>query len=208
MVIAFLNVKGGTGKTTLAVHVAWELARDRAAGVLLLDADPQASASDWAALREQTPFTVMACARPNLHEEVARLRLQFGLVLIDGPPRGDAILRSCLAAADLCVIPLEPSGLSVRAADRILALVGEVRTFRPELQARFVVSRKIPHTVIGRELRRLTAGAPVLESEITQRVAFAMAMTYGQTIAEREGADHPGEREIANLTRELLQIHT
>lgn len=41
--------------------------------------------------------------------------------VIDGPPRGNALLRSCLAIADLCVIPIEPSGLSVRAADRIKA---------------------------------------------------------------------------------------
>ena len=80
--------------------------------------------------------------------------------------------------------------------------------FRPELDARFVVSRKIAGTVIGRELRSLTSGPPVLEAEVTQRVAFAMAMTYGQTIAEREGPDHPGACEMANLTRELLQIHT
>ena len=207
LVIAFLNTKGGTGKTTLAVHVAWQLARTDEA-VLLLDADPQASASDWAALREETPFAVVSCTRPNLHTEVARLRRQFSQIVIDGPPRGDALLRSCLAAADLCAIPIEPSGLSVRAADRILDMVDEARTFRPELDARFVVSRKIAGTVIGRELRSLTAGPPVLEAEVTQRVAFAMAMTYGQTIAEREGSEHPGACEMVNLTRELLQIHT
>ena len=207
MVIAFLNLKGGTGKTTLAVHVACELARDGAA-VLLLDADPQASASEWAGLREDTPCTVMACTRSNLHTEVAKVRDRFDRIVIDGPPRGDALLRSCLAAADLCAIPIEPSGLSVRAADRILAMVEDARIYRPDLDARFVVSRKISGTVIGRELRSLTTGPPVLESEITMRVAFAMAMTYGQTIAEREGDAHPGADEIANLTDELLRIKT
>ena len=205
MVIAFLNLKGGTGKTTLAAHVAWQLAQDDD-NVLLLDADPQKSASDWAALRDDTPFTVVAVARPNLHTEVARLRSRFAHVVIDGPPRGDGLLRSCLAGCDLCAIPIEPSGLSVRAADRILDMIDEVRTFRPELDARFVVSRKIAGTVIGRELRDLAAGPPVLASEVTQRVAFAVAMTYGQTIAEREGDAHPGAGEIASLTDELLRI--
>ena len=205
MVIAFLNLKGGTGKTTLAVHVACELAQ-AGASVLLLDADPQESASQWAGLREETPFPVVTCTRPNLHEDVALLRDRFDRVVIDGPPRGDALLRSCLAAADLCAIPIEPSGLSVRAADRILAMVDEVRMFHPNLAARFVVNRKIPRTVIGRELRELTEGPPVLEAEVTQRVAFAMAMTYGQTIAEREGTDHPGAGEIAGLADELLRI--
>ena len=206
MVIAFLNLKGGTGKTTLAVHVAWELAQTDA-DVLLMDADPQESASQWAGLREETPFPVVTCTRSNLHTDVARLRRRFDRIVIDGPPRGDTLLRSCLAAADLCAIPIEPSGLSVRAADRILAMIEEVGAFRPELEARFVVSRKIAGTVIGRELRSLTAGPPVLEAEVTQRVAFAMAMTYGQTIAEREGANHPGAREIASLANELQQTH-
>ena len=116
--------------------------------------------------------------------------------MIDGPPRGDALLRSCLAVADLCVIPIEPSGLSVRAA------------YRPGLRVRFAVSRKLPVTRIGRNLRNLVDGPSVLEAEITQRVGFALAMTFGQTIAEREGRGHPGAVEIANLTAELLRIQT
>lgn len=207
MVIAFLNQKGGTGKTTLAVHVACELAR-AGSDVLLLDADPQASASEWAGLRAETPCTVMACTRPNLHNEVAKVRDRFDHIVVDGPPRGDALLRSCLVAADLCVIPIEPSGLSVRAADRILAMVETVRTIRPGLEARFVVNRKKARTLIGRELRHLATGLMVLETEISDRIDFANAVTYGRTIAERAGDGHPGAVEIARLTEELLHIQT
>ena len=207
MVIAFLNLKGGTGKTTLAVHVACELAGN-GASVLLLDADTQASASEWAQLRERPPCTVTTYVQPDLYQEVDRVRGRFDHIVIDGPPRDDVLLRSCLAVADLCAIPIEPSGLSVRAADRVLALVGKVRPSRPGLRVRFVVSRKLPTTVIGRNLRNLVDGPPVLDTEITQRVGFAMAMTSGRTIAEYEGRGHPGAVEIANLTDELLQIQT
>lgn len=207
MVIAFLNLKGGTGKTTLAVHTACELAA-RGASVLLLDADTQASASEWAQLREQSPCAVMTHTKPNLHREVDRVRGGFDHIVIDGPPRDDVQLRSCVAAADLCVIPIEPSGLSVRAADRVLALVERVRPARPGLRVRFVVSRKLPTTLIGRNLRNLVDGAPVLETEIGMRVGFALAMTLGRTIAEHEGRGHPGAVEIANLTDELLGIET
>lgn len=64
----------------------------------------------------------------------------------------------------------------------ILAMVEESRTFLLVSDAHFVVSRKIAGTVNGRELRGLAAGPPFLESEINQRVAFAVTMTYGQTI--------------------------
>ena len=203
MVIAYLNQKGGVGKTTLAVHVAWQLA-DQGAVVLLLDADPQASASEWAGLREETPFAVLACARANLNHEAARLRDRCDHILIDGPPRGDAIVRSCLAAADLAAVPIEPSGLSARASDRIVELIGEAQTFRPELQARFIVSRKRARTRIGRQMRDLATGLPVLRTEITERVAFTEAMTYGRTVQEMDPR-HPGAAEIAALAAELKQ---
>ena len=204
MVIAFLNLKGGVGKTTLSVHVAWELART-GADVLLLDADPQASASEWAGLREATPYTVMACTRPNLHAEVARVRDRFDHIVIDGPPRGDRIVKACVIAADLVVVPIEPSGLSARAADRIVELLAEAAIYRPALQARFVVNRRKARTVLGREMRHLATGLPVLATEIRDRIAFAKAMTYGDVLQEVD-ARHPGAVEIAGLTDELLQI--
>src|SRR5215469_16559215 len=66
LILSILNQKGGTGKTTIAVHVAAGLARD--ARVLLIDADPQASALDWAAARKANPlFPVVGLPKPTLH---------------------------------------------------------------------------------------------------------------------------------------------
>ena len=115
-VLAFLNQKGGTGKTTLSLNVAYGLAQ---AGerVLLIDADQQASANAWSSLREDQPFSVFAVPRKNLHKEVDRQRDIYDWIVIDGTPRDDAITRSCLIAADLVIIPIEPSrpvGLGIR----------------------------------------------------------------------------------------------
>ena len=201
MVIAFLNLKGGVGKTTLSVHVAWELAQG-GVDVLLLDADPQQSASQWAGLREACPFVTVACAEPNLHRQVADLRERYDWIVIDGPPRGDGIVKACVIAADLVVVPIEPSGLSARAADRTVALLAEAAIYRPALQARFVVNRRKAHTVLGREMRHLATGLPVLETEIRDRIDFAKAMTYGHVLQEVDPR-HPGAREIAALAAEL-----
>ena len=203
-VLAFLNQKGGTGKTTLALNVSFGLARE-SARVLLIDADQQASANAWSSLREDQPFSVVAIPRKNLHKEVARHRDNYDWIVIDGTPRDDAITRSCLVAADLVIIPIEPSALSAWAADRTVGQVEEARVFRPDLRAFFVVSRKIAGTILGREMRLLDLPLPALQTEITQRVAFAESMLQAQSIQEYA----PGSaaaREIADLIKELHNV--
>ena len=203
-VLAFLNQKGGTGKTTLSLNVAYGLAQ---AGerVLLIDADQQASANAWSSLREDQPFSVFAVPRKNLHKEVDRQRDIYDWIVIDGTPRDDAITRSCLIAADLAIIPIEPSALSAWASDRTVGQVEEARIYRPDLRAYFVISRKIAGTILGREMRMLELPLPALETEITQRVAFAESMLQAQSIQEY-APDSPAAREIDELIEELHNI--
>ena len=75
MIITLSSLKGGTGKTSLSVHLAHAIAL---AGkrVILIDADPQASASDWAAARDDSPpFPVVGMARDTLHRDLAAVTL-------------------------------------------------------------------------------------------------------------------------------------
>jgi AAA domain len=77
MIIGVLNRKGGVGKTTIAINVAATLA---VAGVrvVLVDADPQASALSWSSLRERDPlFAVVGMARPTLHRELPGIAAKF-----------------------------------------------------------------------------------------------------------------------------------
>ena len=111
MIISFLNQKGGVGKTTLAVNVATQLARQDHK-VLLIDADKQGSAGTWASLRDEAPFQVVSMARANMARDALKLAGGYTHTIIDGPPHAEEIARSCIIASDFVALPIEPSGLS------------------------------------------------------------------------------------------------
>src|ERR1700691_6531597 len=146
MIIALLNQKGGVGKTTLATHIAGELATQGKSG-LLLDAAPQGSALDWAQRRNQNGlhrlFGAVGLARETLHQEAPELARRADHVIIDGPPRIAALARSALLAADLVLIPVQPSPYDVWASAEMVSLITEAKIFKPSLKAAFVINRRI-----------------------------------------------------------------
>ncbi len=188
-VIALLNQKGGAGKTTLATHLAGEFAL-QSSRVTLLDADPQGSALDWAQRRAQSGqnrlYGVFGLARDSLHQEAPQIALQADYVVIDGPPRVAALARSALLAADLVLIPLQPSAYDVWASQEMVQLVVEARVFRPQLRAAFVINRRVVGTVIGREARAALADQPfaALQAEVSQRIVFADSVAAGRLACE------------------------
>jgi chromosome partitioning protein len=175
--------------------------------VLLIDADRQGTSSTWASLRDGCPFQVIAMARENMARDAIALAERFDFTVIDGPPHAEGTTRSCIIASDIVVVPIEPGGASRWSSDLTAGQLREAQDFKPSLKCGFVASRKIPGTVLGREVRAMAsdAGLGLFRTEIEQRIAYAEAMTMGKTVFEWAGPAR-GVFEIQYLTSEIKGI--
>jgi chromosome partitioning protein len=205
MHISVLNQKGGTGKTTVSIHLAHAFAL-RGFKVLLVDSDPQGSTRDWIAARNQeAPFSVIGLDRPVIHLELPKLSKGYDHVLIDGAPRVSDLTRSAILAADLVLIPIQPSPLDIWAAHEVVELIQEAKIYKPILEATFLVNRKIVNTAIAREVSEVLQGYPfpVLKATVSQRVAFAESLNIGSTVLET-APNGSAAAEIVAIADELL----
>jgi len=202
-VIAVLNQKGGSGKTTIATHLARSLQLD-GADVLLVDSDPQGSARDWAAVREDQPLTVVGIDRPTIDRDLKNVaRKDF--IVIDGAPQAADLAVSAIKAANFVLIPVQPSPYDIWATSDLVDLIKQrIEVTDGKLQAAFVVSRAIKGTRIGAEVTEALNGygLPVLESRVTQRVIYPGTAAIGTTVLDAEPNGDAAE-EIRALAIEI-----
>lgn len=129
LIIAFVNLKPGTGKTTSAVWLAHAF-HERGMPVLLVDADPAASALEWSDLAEGFPFRIVGMPSKELHRRIPDIAKPGEVVVIDSPQMEDhkGISRSVLRLADELVIPIAPHGIEI---NRMAPVAAEIEDIQP-----------------------------------------------------------------------------
>lgn len=212
--IAVGNLKGGTGKTTIAVNLATAL-READRTVALVDADAQGSATDWHAagrlpvLVETLPLGTEREAQGWVARVLA-LKAGADYVVVDLPPQIGSGIASALLLADVLLVPVSPSGVDLRATGRALDFLRRARAVRGGAKpaAMLVPSRVDRRTVIGQRAHRTLARFGLkVGPEIRQRSVHVGAFAAGTWV----GAFAPGSpahREIRVLkdrVEELLE---
>jgi chromosome partitioning protein len=209
VILTFCGQKGGVGKTTAAIAVAVELVV-RGHRVLLVDLDPQGSLRTWGDVAaeesvEHAPTVVALGA--GLPRHLPPLAAGHDAVVIDCPPMHGELQKAALMMADVAVLPTSPGPLDVWALTGSVDLVREARVAKPALEARVLITRKIPGTVIGNRARGILEqlGLPVLGAELGQRITYQEAPAAGRG-PSTYAPTSPAAGEVRRLVTELERL--
>jgi chromosome partitioning protein len=203
--IALANLKGGCGKSTIAVNLACELARPRTA-VVLVDADAQGTATYWlshGALPIRGEAMPLDDARDAQRWVTRVLGIAAEYVLLDTPPHVGAATEAVVGVADLVLVPVTASAADLAATVSALRLIAKARQVRGDRGPRcLMIPSKIDRrTAGGREIEAaLNPFGEPIGPPIHQRVAFVEALSAGQWVGTY-APQSPAHHEIITLAR-------
>jgi len=186
-IITIANQKGGAGKTTLAMSIAGALAM-RVHKVLVVDADAQGTASQWAgSAPESKPFPAsvisLAHAKGKLHQMLKPMISDYDYIVIDCPPSvEEQVSQSALLVSDVCLVPLQPTPADLWATVGIFELVNKALTINPELKA-FAVANRVASSNLNKQVMNVMMDNEIklLDSRIGNRTSFQESTIRGTT---------------------------
>lgn len=194
-VITIAQQKGGAGKTTLAAHLAVELARG-GKRVAILDIDPQGSLTQWHNVREKrmgagnTGLHFAALSGWKVATELSRLKNEFDYVIIDSPPHTEVDAKAAVRAADLVLIPVQPSPTDLWATKATLDLAA-----KENVPMRAVLNRLQPNTKMAKIAAGSLGPERLLGAHLGNRMLFASALLEGKTAGEAS-PNHAASQEV------------
>jgi len=176
-IIAIINQKGGTGKTTLALNLAAGLARR--GPTHLVDVDPQRSLSQWVEIAaEGADLPSVILPEHDIEATITRLAQDYAYVVVDCPPAAHSeAVTAVIRSVQLLLIPVLPSAIDLWASVGMAAIVDDAKRVNPSLQACLILNQLESRNALSRDLREAVAefNVPVLKSGMQRRAAYRTA---------------------------------
>lgn len=208
MIVLVGGEKGGAGKSTLASNLAVVM-ESRGVDVMLLDADPQGTASKWIARRNEAGLPVIHNAQKTgeVLATAKDLSKRYELVIIDAGGRDSKELRSAMVAADMMVMPLQASIADLETLERMSEVIRMVRSINAGLAVKAVVTRAPTNPSITEvaEAREMLAEFPEIELArgiIRDRKIYRDALLEGRGVVEMDNGK--AKAEVQLLADELF----
>ena len=200
VVVAVLNQKGGSGKTTIATNLAHSL---QLSGhkVLLVDSDPQGSTRDWNEANGGELVPVIGLDRETLSAG-------YDWVIIDGAPQLAKMSAAAVKAADIVLIPVQPSPYDIWAAADLVEIIKTRQSITENgtPKAAFIISRAIKKTKLSNEINEALAeyGFEVFKSSTSQLVVYPTTAANGLTVFSEKNSS--AIKELQDITKELKKF--
>lgn len=205
MILAIGNIKGGVGKTTLAINLAIARA-NTGRDMLLVDGDEQHTAITFTELRTEQlgapGYTAVSLQGAALRTQVRQLAQKYDDIIIDVGGRDTGSLRAALTVTQTLLIPVQPRSFDIWSVDQMAELVNEAREINPDLRACAVLNAADAQgrdNADAAEALKGIEGIALLSVSVGRRKAFPNAAAGGKAVTEHTPKDGKAVKELEML---------